>query len=439
MIRRAAGMWIALIVSCPLHTHAETPIPASAELPLLVVNAGRAVSPEEIQEVVDGLETPVTRGRSMMDRIGILPPPDVVAVANAARQFAAAEDLFFNGLHREATVKFSRIVEWAAAHPEQLFLEDGRSIVFKSHIHLAVIAAGDERLVDEHLLAAAAFQNMEPRRADFPPWVCEAFASARAELAASLERTASVAVSEECRLFAAGRIVGAVDGTTMLFPGESVFQATCNGKRAVPRRVNLSRGRNEIAPLGLLVTAFEEQTGSNLTGDLTLRTAPGVEDADLAGDLLTVLRGTDAGRLVAVIGKPGRLAVWLIDRRSEHPLRSAQTQSAAPAAARRAAASVAVGPEPDTKVPLPTPRPWYRDKAAWALLGTGVAALGVGVALHNVYGSGTRQESIALATMIGGGGLMGTGFVLFFVPTEETPGGKHRAKAVPVFGMGRTF
>jgi hypothetical protein len=67
-------------------------------------------------------------------------------------------------------------------------------------------------------------------------------------------------------------------------------------------------------------------------------------------------------------------------------------------------------------------RPWYKDIAAWTLVGSGVVALGVGLAMYSVYGRPSRLEPIALSLAAGGTGIAGTGVVLFFFPTSEGDG-----------------
>jgi len=76
-------------------------------------------------------------------------------------------------------------------------------------------------------------------------------------------------------------------------------------------------------------------------------------------------------------------------------------------------------------------KPWYRDGLAIGLVASGLAVWGAGLALGQVYGSPSAEESAAWAMMAGGVALAGTGGVLFFVPSvaRSEEGGEARKSA----------
>ena len=435
LVSRSAPAWVLLAYASTAAAR-DNEIPDAVRMPLVVVNSGRAVTPGEVDAVADGLGVPLDRGSHLMTRMGLLNPPKPEDAVRMKELFDAAEDQFFNGKHREAAAKFREIVSWADAHPERLLIGSKvRDIVFKSHIVLAVIAAGDEALVEQHFRAAAAFEDLDPTRADFPPWVCEQFHSIKHQIRLSKERTAKIAQPMGCELHLAGKTVGAVTAGESLFPGETVVQAQCKGRSSLIQRIELLPGETAFSPIFLSDTSLVEDEA-----DLRLSAAPGVDPADLTVDLLALLKATSRDRLVAIVGTRGELEVWLLDRRAGRVLRSAAVKSDDVASARRAGVSVATGPEtallPESVAAV---RPWYRDPLAWSFVGIGAAALGVGAALYGVYGKDNREEVIALTAMAGGGGLMGTGIVLFFFPMEEKAETAKSAKRIPVLGVRGTF
>jgi hypothetical protein len=312
-----------------------------------------------------------------------------------------------------------------------------RNTVFKTHIHMAVIAAGDDTLVEEHLNAATRFRDLSPSENDFPPWVCERFRVARASRVTSTRQIATISVPKECRSILVGDTIGEISGTEAVFPGDGFVQTFCEHASSPVQRITLTRGSNVVAPLILTETTLNENEGAP---DLTLTASPDFDETSLTEDLRSMLAAVEQHRLVAIVGRGNELEVWLVDSRSEHPLRTASVPRNDPVSARRAGRSVAEGPEVEAPGSTPTIyRPWYRDPAAWTLVGTGAVLIGVGATLHSVYGRETISESVSLAAMVSGGGLMGTGFVLFFFPVETAPTDKKSARTIPLVGMTKRF
>lgn len=418
------------------HAAAENETTVSRALPLVIVNNGRAVTDDEAQAVIDGLGTPVQRGRELMGHMGIVPPASPAAAERVKALFAEAEDRFFDGRHREATAKFSRIVTLAEAHPEQLIHDaDVQTCVFKSRIHLAVIAADDDPLVEAHLAAAAAFRDREPTTADFPPWVCERFQTVKRAIAQKRAAVATITVMPGCRLHTAGKSVGSYTGTAQVPASGTIAQIVCDDRTSLIQAVDGDWDQRRRAPIFLTAGALLPSEA-----DVTLEAAALEKEEPMLADLATLLDAAGGNRLVAVVGAKTTLAVWLIDARSRLPLRVAEADASDLTAIRAAGTSVAAGPKAgESAVRAPAKRAWYRDAAAWTLVGTGVAALGAGVALYAAFGTESPQELGALAATVSGGGLMGTGFVLFFVQPEAAARRTGTARKVPMVGLSQSF
>jgi hypothetical protein len=149
----------------------------------------------------------------------------------------------------------------------------------------------------------------------------------------------------------------------------------------------------------------------------------GAADAEIADDVFALARAVGASRAIAVVGDAQAVEIWIVDevgivRRSEA---SAGDLTALADGARRLASQYP-SQRPERDAPIP-PRPWYRDGAAWALVASGLAIWGAGVAVGRTYGSPSRQESAAWAMMAGGAVAAGTGVVLFFVPPSPRADG----------------
>jgi hypothetical protein len=411
-------------------------IPEDARLPLVVVEAGIPVATEEIDAFIRHLSTPVQRGENLMEQMGLLKPADPAVQVEMEEVFAEAENLFFEGYHREATAKLKRIVDWSDDHPESLLIGKAfRDIVFKSHVHLAVIALGDERLVDAHLRSAARFQELIPTPTHFPPWVCERFNAVSAHDKAKGGEVVKVAAPKGCESTIVGNTVTQFSGAGSIKPGWAVVRTTCGKREGLVQRTEISSTQTGIKPVFLKAASLEVDAK-----DLILKAAPTVDETAMNEDLLSLLEMSGKPRLVALIGRSQTLEARLVDYRAGRAIRTAAVKRARTGAPAEAGAAIAAGlvSTPETR-PRAADRRWYRDPAAWTLVGTGAAILGVGAALFSVYGGESVQESVALGAMAGGGGLLGTGIVLFFFAPKAEAKGVGSAKRIPAVGMSKTF
>lgn len=415
-------------------------VPLGARTPLVVVEQGREVAPSEIASVLAGLDAPVLRGSELRAQLALAPPFDPEKAAEIRRSYEEGEDLFFAGNHTEGGAKLRTVIHTIETHPYLLFRDpDLRRLGFRSHIHLAAIAAGDEKddLVDAHLGAAKAYRELQPSPSEFPPWVCERFASqGDANHPTEHQSTLHLDAPTKCELIWEGHSLGRGPTFKAIPQGEHAVRADCNGTASPVQILRVTGDSIHYRPL-LLSVSRVEGTQSDVT---LVATGDHPRDA-MVQDILQLARTMEQRRWIAIVGTENRISLWLIDKESGRIIRESSAAARNPEGARLMGQAMSREPVPWK----PNGRTgkmgrWYRDPTAWALTGTGAALMGVGIALFGVYGRPSELEPVALGFTVMGGGLFGTGLTLFFLPRpSHHPDRRPTAGTVYSVGLARTF
>jgi hypothetical protein len=334
-------------------------LPLDFSVPIIAIDVERAVDAEEVEEVIRGLNSPVIRGKALVERAELVPSLDADFTKVVQRLFTQAQDNFFSGKHQQAELDFAEIIDKASAnHINRLTPRHLREIVFKSHIQLAVMAheSGDEKRMEEQLQSAfEKFSDLETISREFPPWVCRRYDSIRDVMKPKLD---------------------------------DIFVETSG----VVRSKLLLRSQ-----------------------DLTIVADDGSRMRPLVRDALALARRGAWTRLIAVVGKIDSMEVWLVDTDFNGVIRKNSIPRDDIGAASRAAEALLEEQSQNGMELREEKRPWYKDGLAWTMVGVGGALLAGGLALGQVYGTPSQIEPWAYALIAAGGGAIGTGAVLFFI------------------------
>jgi hypothetical protein len=417
---------------CPAQVASDPEI----RLPIAVVALGRSPSETEITGMIDAIGAPALFGSELFQalRAADCGAADEPAALEAAH--AAALEEFFAGENERATAAWEALSEAVGARPGLLARRPAlRRVAFESRLYLALIAkaSNDEEGVDRWLAAAAALEDQEPSAADFPPWVRERLARARAALAAGSMGEISFSDAADCELWVDGRRAGVGNGRYEATRGRHAVFGRCGGTKGYVREIEVGNAPVEIGP-AILAHIDVVRDG----GEMRMEGHEGATDDEIATDLLTMARAIGADRILGIVSRPDAARLLLADEGGI--LRRRTVRAAGVAGFAQAAESIAVDDAPRGQTTAPAAEPWYRDGLAWSFVATGVAAWGVGLALGQTYGAPSKQESAAWAMMAGGAVLAGAGGVLFFIPTIAPPaGGDAKAGASIGFVGGATF
>ncbi len=416
-------------------------VPLDARIPLVVIHQGREVAPSEMASVLAGLDAPVLRGNALRTQLALAPRFDPDVAAKVRRSFTEGEDLFFAGNHAEGEAKLQSVIQTIETNPHLLFyVSDLRMLAFKSHIYLAVIAAGDDKddLVNMHLFGAKAYREFQPSPNEFPPWVCERFDS-QGETGNDTEQRSTIHLDApgDCELLWQGRSLGRGPSFTEIPPGTHSVRVRCNEETS-PIQILRVEGNSDTRHHPLLLGASRvEETRS----DVTLVATGKHQRNSIVRDILQLAERTHQHRWIAIVGTENRISVWLIDKGTGRIIRESSAIAKNPEGARLAGR--AMSREPATWNPTGSARQkrrWYRDPTAWTLTGTGAALLGAGIALFSVYGRPSKLEPAALGFTVMGAGLFGTGITLFFLPRpSQFQDRRPTANTVYTIGVARSF
>ncbi len=428
---------VALLVSLSAENLVAKELPQDVRVPVIAVDAGRKVEKREIDAVIGGFSSPSIRGVELKRRLGIPRPLNSESIEKNEAAFVEGQDLFFSGRHQEAESKFIEFIHCLETSPAAYAQKPSlRRKVFMANLHLAVIARGmaDEERVEKHLRRAAArFPELMPDTSEFPPWVCERFDSARRPLAPPAGEI-HLEGSRNCGLVLSGRDLGTGTIFKEIESGEHAVQASCDGITGPVQLLTVGEKPSAFAPL---ITGHSRLLDADQ--ELRLVADSGATEESLLKDTLAVARAGGWSRLVAVIGLADGVEVWLVDVGITGIVRKVALTSIDNKEITEASRVIA----PDEETIASTSgigdgqsdeQPWHKDGPAWTLVGAGAAALGTGIALRQVYGSSSQQETWAAALMIAGAGAIGTGTVLFFIPVRAAPN-KAGASAKKVRGL----
>jgi hypothetical protein len=420
MTRLHGAIGIVAFALAGLPARAAEPGAPDLRTPLAAVDRGRVPSAAEIDAVAEASGAPVVCGDELAASLrladtGTAGEPDALRASHAA-----AIEAFFAGDQRVAVAQWTAASDALAARPG-LMARDPllRRVAFESRLYLALAARGsqDEAGAERWLEAAVDLDDLAPPTEEFPPWVRERLAQLRG---ARPEPDGKLVFggAAGCELWVDGRRVGSGPGTYAAKRGLHAVHSRCDGRASLVR---------EVVATGypIAVDAPTMRRGAFRRGDGAPRLVvdDGAADAEIAEDVFALARAAGASRAIAVVGSAAMVEIWIVDevgivRRSE--ANAGDLTALAGGARRLAAGDLARLPERGDPVP---PRPWYRDGAAWALVASGLAIWGTGLAVGRAYGSPSRQESAAWAMMAGGAVAAGTGVVLFFVPPAPSSDG----------------
>ncbi len=359
--------WFTVLLSALVVILATRAAPAEnfhdkAAVPVVVVENGRAVETEAVDEIVSGLGAPVLRGQALAGRLGLVTPLEEGFAEKLDKKFQDAQNAFFSGQHEAAKEGFSEIIADAAANPGCL-LTPVRELVFKAHLYLAILAKGEDDLdvVNERLAVAdEAFPDLAPSSVDFPPWLRKMFDKVRS-----------------------GR------------PSE---------------RNTVSDMQHRWHPDKLRKTDLRAEQE-----DLILEADASVTGSEIEADVLSIARSGGWNRIVVVVGRADGTHVALLDTARDGPVRNVDL-GLNDATIAEAVATALVRPDGDNNR-----RRWYKDGLAWTLVGVGVACLSAGTVVARKYGSPSKQEQLAWPLLVAGGGALGTGALLFVLPRDQSP------------------
>lgn len=326
--------------------------------------------------------------------------------------------------------------------------EAAAAALFESQMILAVLLRRDHRedaAREVVLQVIRTFPDRRPMLAQFSPEVVRFFDETRARLEQSPKAELSLATAPvHCAVLLNGQPVGVSPlSRKRLYPGTYALQLRCAGRPTRVRQVHLAAG-----PVSLRF---------DVEADLALRTDP----------VPWIVAGPHAHRAAAELGRQlSAVTVTLVSRddarlgvetiRSEDGRLVARGTGPDARAAVRAllAASRA---EPAAPEPGGSSGPsWASDWAAWATLGVGLVATGVGLALaqgarddadaaldqassvsRNARADDARAAGVPAALLVtGGGGLSLGGLAALAVPASNRRGVMHGPVFWALAGLG---
>jgi hypothetical protein len=416
-------------------TAAAEPFPADPAVPVVIVNAGHLPGNAEIEAVIANIDAPVTRGAKIRSRIGLANLQGAPSRREVVSDFEKAKDLFFSGDHETARKKLDSIDSSFKKWPAMLSSEPKlRVVLFETFLYLAVIARSPNPDLADSLLESAAsrFPDLEPGAADFPPWLRDQFLDLREHTDWS-RGTINFEGPPDCDLRVDGRSIRQPgDKLTDILLGHRTLLARCHGK--LSPIVSVEIGDTPVSWRPIILSHSEIVDGKD---DLVIDFQMEVDDGDMARDLIEIAQAGGWPRLVAVVGRPDSLEAWLVDPERQGLIRKSVTSGKNLDEVGSLGASLsAPDPERDHAGEEGSRRAWYRDGAAWTLVGTGLAVLGAGIAVARINGEPSSQEPAALALMMSGGVITGTGLVLFFIPRSSNPQGDHDIRSPMVGAAG---
>ncbi|MCK9461720.1 MAG: hypothetical protein M0R80_18985 [Proteobacteria bacterium] len=430
MRRSLCAVALALSALAAARAGAAGPGDPDPRTPLVPVDRGRAPAPDELAAAAEGAGAP-SLGLGELAAALRLADSGAAAEPDALRaSHASAIEAFFAGDPGAAVERWTAIDAALAARPALMSRDPAlRRVAFEARLYLALAARGsqDEAGVDRWLGAAAEIEELTPPTADFPPWVGEKLARQRA----TLPKPAGALAFEGapgCELWIDGHRAGAGSGTYPVRPGLHAVHSRCGGRASLVREVVVGDH-----PIAIDLPTLRRCALERGEGPARLVAEDRSTDSEIADDVFSLARAAGAGRALAIVGRPGTTEIWIVDeagvvRRSEAPARDPERI----ADSARRVTTDGDPPAPDRGAPEPK-RLWYRDGTAWALVASGLAIWGTGLALGRTYGSPSPEESAAWAMMAGGAFAAGTGVVLFFVP-KATRAGDPDAEAEAVVG-----
>ncbi len=180
-------------------------------VPLIGVSIDGALSSDIMEAAARGLGSPILRGNAIEKKLRLAKLPSGFDIESVEDSFSVGEEAFYKGDIEEASRRFLEIASLYTEKRETLaFYPSLRTAVFKARMHLAVIAHGRKKidLFHRYLGEAAEIPEMEPSPEDFPPWVCDAFASDKMRAFAPSKAGGIRLASENgCMLSVLGRVV----------------------------------------------------------------------------------------------------------------------------------------------------------------------------------------------------------------------------------------
>jgi len=384
-------------------------------LPVVLVNMGRIPDQAEVVAAVKAMDSPTMRGAKISVVLGLHQPGAKQVADEALGAFERARNLFFSGDHEEARPIFASVYEIIAGSPDLMSLLPAlRNAAFDAAVYLAIIGKNstDEPSATNWLQKVAdRFPDMEPAPSDFPPWVREEFAALKTA-AGRDEGKLEMLAPPGCKFVVDGRelqTAGAVAGGLGIGPRS--VRVLCHGRLSPVTTVVLGKSTVRYHPV-LLSSSSILNTGE----DIILEVEDGAERAAVVDDLLSLFRAGGWRRGVALVGEKEDLAVWLIDVDAAGIIRMGSGPSDKSSGTASSIVPDLIAPRDVVDGSDTLKKPWYRDGLAWTLVGAGLAALGTGVALGQVYGGPSTQEPAAWALILAGSTVTATGVVIFVIP-----------------------
>jgi hypothetical protein len=388
--------------------------PDAARVPLMVLTRHSAPTASEIGAIVAGLDAPILDGRGLSKRLRLVPPPDDDVVSRIEAAANEGENLFFSGSLEAAIHYFEKVVSIAASHEGLLAHHPNiREKLFKSHIYAAQAAdrLDGRRAAEPHLEAAAALEGFSPRPEEFPPWICDTFASIK-QGRPRAAGTLSLSAPNRCHLFVNGRDLGMGPNFQDVAAGTAYLNVVCGNQKSLVAAVEIQENTTtSFTPLLI--------RGSLAIVDNTaIYSDPPNSDAHLVfSDLAAIGAAADTPRMVVLVSRDDGLETWIFDVVHRRPLRKSKANRQDNAAIIAGTRKLMVNTQPlESPGSTLSAMPWYRDIAGWVSVGTGIAALGAGVALLLTADSQSLQTPISYSVMAAGGGLLGSGIIILVIP-----------------------
>lgn len=391
------------------------------EVPVVVIEAGQTIDSNAIQNLIEGFASPVVNGEALRRELAITERAGEEVVGPLKEVFAIGQDDFFNGKYPEAKSHFEKVIALAEENPSCYFHDPKvRELVFKAHIHLSVIAKGEEdtlSLKRNFERAAQRFPELLPQKVDFPPWVREQFAAVK-EAMKTPRGAIEVDAPSGCEFWLAGRNLGRGRVFKGIHAGRYIAQMRCPEKESSFFSIVVEGEKTNFRPV------LTSQTDIVPTqGEFVLKADDDASEAALVDDALSVAAARNWTKLVAVVGSaPGSGEVWVVDRRLKGISKRISLAAFDEISMSNAGYELnANNPDAAALNLSETKKPWYKDVAAWSFLVVGLAATGVGIGMFNNYGRPSLYEPVYWSLIIAGGGSALTGTALFFAPVVVVP------------------
>ena len=385
-------------------------VAVNSAVPVILVSSKDADTAIDVGSVIKEIGAPVVPLKDLASRLGLLAPPDKEQVNAINALSEKAKNLFFGGEHKDAQDNFVDLVEQISSNPAFLAFEPSlRSTAFDALVFAAWSAAElNETDTMERMFTAAAldFPDLTPEPATFPPWIRKKLKAVK-DGDAGTSGQIKINAPDSCEIYLNGRMLSSftIDKVKGANTQISIF-TRCFGHRSPVRSIAMDSSLKSISPL--VLKHLEPDYSKDV---FALTTTAKITELQIADDVATIAKLGGWGRAVVVLSQSQGEQLLLIETQTAKIVRRVNVISGDLVHVAEAARALSRESEPSASKVR-----WYKDGVAWTLLGSGLAVLGTGLVLSQVWERPSFTEPVAWALAAAGGGIAGTGLVLFFIP-----------------------